>query len=100
VIAAKLATPTTERSMPPVIMHSITPSAIRPNSGNCAPIVWNEMAVKNLPNLKIAMKVSQIAVSATSRTMCTSPRSSFFIPFIAEPPLPRGARPPAKPAGR
>jgi hypothetical protein len=36
----RFAVPTTDKSMPPVIMHSITPRLIIPNSGNCAAIVW------------------------------------------------------------
>ena len=36
----RLATPTLERSMPPVIMHSIAPRAITPNSGNLPAMVW------------------------------------------------------------
>lgn len=41
----KLAMPTTDKSMPPVIMHSMTPRLIRPNSGNWAPMVWKETTV-------------------------------------------------------
>ena len=35
-----LATPTVERSMPLEIIQTITPSDMRPNSGNCANMVW------------------------------------------------------------
>ena len=38
-IEAILAVPTTERSIPPVIMHNIPPRAIRPYSGNCPAMV-------------------------------------------------------------
>ena len=41
VIEVTLATPTEDRSMPPVIMHSMPPRAMMPNSGN-----WLAMVVK------------------------------------------------------
>jgi len=44
-IDVRFATPTTERSMPPVIMHTMMPSAISPNSGNCANIVCTLISV-------------------------------------------------------
>ena len=41
----RLATPTVDRSMPPVIMHTMMPRDMRPNSGNWEAMVWKLMSV-------------------------------------------------------